>query len=350
MASPRQGPAAALRHGAAVLLLGAAVLLLGAAVLALASAAWGEPDGPPADAGRASSVGRVATVEVDPEGRIRIALDAVREALAQGRWADAGSGLVHLREEYGDVLVPVPEDVAGPTPLHWPAARVVEVLLARLPPEERTAAERRWQPGARALLGRARDGDMGALEVLAREWAATPEGASALRLLAVRNLEEGRFIAAKERLERWLRARPDAAATERAAVILALVDAHALLGDEVGLLDVLARYPRAAATTVVTGLGRTTPKLRARQHQAKLRAARVRSEHRSGEGAGSRGRVLPTDPVVLWTRAYDRRGVVTGPRGAPHPRPHRRDDRRRRDGRLPARGEVRSSARAVDGT
>ena len=76
----------------------------------------------------------VAAVDPDPKGEATALLDWAREAEAAEDWAAAVEAIVRLREEHEDALVPVPGPEAGPAPLHWPARRVVEVLVSRLPP------------------------------------------------------------------------------------------------------------------------------------------------------------------------------------------------------------------------
>ncbi|MHC5010917.1 MAG: outer membrane protein assembly factor BamB family protein, partial [Planctomycetota bacterium] len=271
--------------------------VLGAACLAVGASApaTGEPDPP--------SSWPLATVHTDPGGDATLALERATQALARRQWPVALEMLYALVEDHPDVLLPVPVEVEPRTGLRWPAREVAEVLLTRLPEDVRAEAVRRWQPAARVLALRAQRGDAEALHQLAFAWPLTPEGGGALRVLATRALEAGRYSVAIRRLERWLRTHPGAPEASRARAVLQLGDALAQVGAVHALRSLELRFPVASETAVRLAEGSVRPLDRVRAHL----------EEAGGERPPlpDAGPDLPDVGVVLWTRVFDRAAVRT---------------------------------------
>ncbi|MFV1959977.1 MAG: PQQ-binding-like beta-propeller repeat protein, partial [Planctomycetota bacterium] len=197
----------------------------------------------------------------------------------------AFAALVALVEGPADVLVPVPEDLARGPGAWWPAPRVAEVLLARLPESGRAKARARWGVGAASRLERARaEGNEEILSRLADQRAFLPEGRTAIALLVARDLEAGRAARVVRRARRWLRLAGEEDGPERARMVMQLAVALDLLGDRGARMRLAQRFPGLVEPAgPLPGPGPTR-----------------------GDGARAKAaRLLPSDPVVLWTRPLE---------------------------------------------
>lgn len=251
---------------------------------------------------------RMSTVEVDGAGEADPLLRRAQEAIAAERWGDAVESLLELRALHGDALVSVPEPWAWQVPLYWPARQVVELLMGRLPEAVQTQLLDAWEGQVGALVEQAR-GDSTALERLADEWAATEEGRRALRFVAARDLEAGRFAAVARRLEHWLRL-PGTSLDERAVALVQLADVLSALGDEAGLAELNERFDVAVMSRgVLTARGRTTPRQRVRKRLQNLALDRRQAARRVRRPAASKD---PRELEVLWTREHEHPGLLAG--------------------------------------
>lgn len=216
---------------------------------------------------------------------------------AASRWMD-------LAEADPPALLPAPPEArAGPdagrgVPL-WPVREVAFSRLAALPEAGLAAVEARWGEKAKAALHAAVAAhDEVALSRVARTWAPTAAGSSAVLLLAEARFDRGDDRAAANGFERWLRLRgPQASDAARATVALRLMDALASADDERGVEDVLVRHPTLARVPL-SGVGAGTD-LAAHAAAAK---AEIRARRLVRAAAPPPPPQVPARPAVVWTR------------------------------------------------
>lgn len=288
-------------------------LLLLVALLAPRAGAEDEPQ-PPAPRPPVKEEVLLASVVGDPLGEASQIASRGREALLLQNWEQAFLEFTQLAEEHGDVLVSTAalgtlrgDEVGGA--LHWPAWRVANHALARLPEAYRNRLDRRWAPLTNSLRTFAERGRVSALELMGERYAATSAGSAALLLLATRDLEGGRSKPAAARLQEWLDLNPGAAPTARAAVAVRLADALAGLDDAGGLdrLQVLEADLRAVpvrAGGTETTLGDRIAEWRAAQ--ARRKAALLM------EAEPAPAAPLAADSIsLLWSRSIRDPGHLT---------------------------------------
>ncbi|HXG09698.1 MAG TPA: PQQ-binding-like beta-propeller repeat protein [Gemmataceae bacterium] len=157
-------------------------------------------------------------------------LEAARDYIQAGSWAEAARALQALLDLEEDVLVPVRRPETGD--ILWRGIRTeAERILSGLPAPGRDVYETIYGPQAQALLAAARrKGDMGLLDEVARCYFPTAAGGEATRQLGLHYLDRGRFDLAALYFARLL----DRADTRRLppAALLASALAFRLAGDE----------------------------------------------------------------------------------------------------------------------
>jgi len=243
----------------------------------------------------------LGSVVSDPGGEAtRLAREAA-SALTDDDHPRAYELLADLVDRHGDVLLPLRLFGArryGRTngALRWPARRGANLAIARLPAHFRELAGRRWSARIAALETAARRGEIQALETLAASYGVTPQGSSALLLLAQRDLERGRMTRAARRYESWMELNEHAPESARAAVALRLADVLAEL-DDAGALAALGVFSQELREVPVAIDGGTT-----------TIAERIATFRERPAAAAPPAPAVPPpgslkDPVLLWSRS-----------------------------------------------
>ncbi len=243
----------------------------------------------------------LSSVVSDPRGRAsRLAVE-LAAALGSEDHDRAYARLVTLAEDHGDVLLPLKLFGAarfGRTDgaLLWPARRAANLALARMPESFRSQALERWSARIAALTSAARRGDERALAELAEAYGVSPAGATALLLLAERDLERGMITNAARRLETWLDLHADADATRRARVAVRLADALAMKEDA-GALGALAVMAQEVREVPVRVRGKQTTLA------DRISTWRARRPTKPAAAAYAADAAKLEDPLVLWSRS-----------------------------------------------
>jgi len=265
----------------------------------------------------------LAAIVSDPLGD---ASEVARRAAAAVRaedWQAAYERFIELAEQHADVLIPTAalgdrRRLRADGALRWPAWRVANQGLARLPEAVRRQAQERWAPRVRTLRASAERGHLAALEAIAERYGVTPAGSSTLLLLASRDLEAGRTLRATNRLQEWLELNPNAPAASRAGVVVRLADTLATLEDA-GALDRLQVLEQAVRTIPVSVGGAATT---LGDRIAAWRAATAaRESSYAAEAADAPPETPPLDGdsvSLLWSRSLLDPGYLRQGRGSPY--------------------------------
>jgi hypothetical protein len=147
-----------------------------------------------------------AAFTLDTDATLEAQIANVRGLLKKKAWKDAARLLQQtLDRPTGSLLVPR-KVLPGRTPSHWAGAHAeAERLLSGLPPRGWATYLEVSGPQATALLKRVNPNDEDLLLQIIRRYPTTAAAAEALRLLAVRPFEDGRFAHAAACFRRWLR-------------------------------------------------------------------------------------------------------------------------------------------------
>ena len=265
------------------------------------------------DEPRAPPAVPLAQIATDPIGKATQLAQAAARALAAEKPGVALEAWVALVQHHPHVPVSLQDaglrrEDAGARGLYWPAARVVNHLVAR----QDAAQQQRWNQALRAgtepLLARLRRGDAGARRELADRFGATTAGRSALLLDAEILAERGAWRAAAARFRTWLDLAPAGTPpARRARIVRRLAEMLDAMQDAGGMQALIARHA-PILTEPCTPDGRSL-----RDHIARLETARAQRR------AASPVRVAPAlpTPVLVWSQPLDEPHWQLAPGGAP---------------------------------